>query len=80
MSWTSVVPGGLRDLRADFFSEVFTATELYSVAHGLGRRPLVQVVDSDGELTLVAVDHTDENNLVLAFSGTLTDARVICIG
>lgn len=37
------------------------------IAHNLGRRPHVTVIDSAGTLVIGHVSHTDENNLVVSF-------------
>ena len=50
------------------------AAKVWTVAHNLGKRPAVTVVDSAGTVVIGEVDYLDDNNVRLtfcaAFSGT----------
>lgn len=60
------------------YEQAFTSVSTsLAVAHNLGKYPSIQVIDGDGEERVVAVTHTDRNNAVLSWEGSLT-GTVIC--
>ena len=70
-------PGSDRFEVTDPVPLVFSGSERFDHTHGLGQKPTVTVVDSDGFEIDVCVKHTTDNIVTLFFNGTLTDAVLI---
>ncbi len=64
------------DVSLPVLTEVFTASRVKPIKHGLAREPGVFLYDSDGDQIEAHVQHITEDILVLNFVGTLTNATV----
>lgn len=48
------------------------ASMTWTIAHNLGRRPSVTIIDAAGDLSVARIAYTDLNNLTLTFSEAIT--------
>jgi hypothetical protein len=54
-----------------------TASDAWQVAHNLGKRPSVTVVDSAGTVVIGTVQHVDANNLVISFGSPFAGEAIL---
>lgn len=64
------VSGELTPIRtaSTFVHEERPASALWTIAHGMGRRPSVTIVDSAGTVVIGRVKYVDQNTIQLTFS------------
>lgn len=53
-----------------FIYNQLIASTTWSVAHNLGRFPVVTIVDSGGNVVIGDVQYVDQNNLTVSFSSS----------
>jgi len=80
-SWNLVAPGGSGTGTDHDHGHLHTqalAAATWTIRHGLGRRPLVQLATDDGEVVHADVVHLDLNTALVAFAQPATGtARLV---
>lgn len=54
-----------------------TASDRWEIAHNLGKRPSVMVVDSAGTVVIGTVQHVGNNNLVISFGSPFAGEAIL---
>ena len=63
---------GRANIAETFTHEQNSAAAVWNINHNLNKHPSVTVVDSSGQMVLGVIEYTDNNNVVLTFSGAFS--------